>query len=320
METNVMEQLDIAARRKDMAPEVYLMPTSTCPAKCKYCYLNKEKVAPIGELDWDAFFANAQAVLLSQDFSKHGAVCVTGGELLCDQFLKDPKYVENLKQLFLMVDKLIKGTKYRLSVPVGLENIGERGIEFIAWLKGAVPYCQILCAFTQEKLADKKSKEVYLRNLNILRPYITALMCIIVNKDDYRFVHESEVTKGFVINFDEPIQLHRELAYSYGDVNWKLSKEEFKWSSPHCSAHKDLIVTSKGLFTCGQVTVKPAWVPQEEWDKFCNSREYLDDGYQQVLDWYGCGTCEKRFECPGMCWISYYAQKYLFNNRKCIYK
>jgi len=312
--------LGLLERRRIQAPELYLMPTSYCPNNCRYCYLNKRKIGLRDKLKWNNFLTNAYRILMELDFSKRGTICITGGELFCDSLLKDAEYVFNLKKLFKEVDKFIKGSSYRLAVPVGLENIGELGRKFIRWLKNEIPYVQILCAFTSEKFLGKEKAEIYCKNMEELFSYITALMCILIDKNDYHYVYNSGLMDKFVVNFDEPIQLDKDLAYSYGEIDWYLKPKEYKFSSPHCTAHKDITVTSEGFYTCGQISVKPSWVMDEEWERFCNDRIYLDEGYQQIIEWYGCDMCEKSDVCPGMCWISYYAQKYLFNNKKCIYK
>jgi hypothetical protein len=206
---------------------------------------------------------------------------------------------------------------------VACDNLNDASVEFIKWIKEEmIPLCQINCAFSIEKVPNEAREKKYFENLYKIQKYVNAVMIPMCHKEDYDLVNNrySFLFNDFKVTYDEPIMVNRELAYSFGDVDWYLKPIEYRYNSPHCNADREEIVTPHGLFMCGEITRKPDWVSDEEWEKFGKDKEYQGAGYKEVMDWYGCTTCEKNSFCPGMCFVTYYAQKYLFNNRKCLYR
>lgn len=314
---NMKKEQDIMTRRRARAREVVIMPHSMCKGKCKYCSINKSLV----RLDWKKLFENAFSVILSLDLMQPGSISIMGGELLMDEVLKDKDYEDNLKTLIKAVRMVTADTRYRMTMPVSLENIGDLGNEFLKWCHEKAPYLQINCAFTQGKFLTPEAEAKYFENMERNAEYISLVMIPNILPSDYILTRAEKypILKKFRMIFDEPIMMDEELAYSYSTIDWYMKPEEI-FADPHCNSDKEIIVTADGQYTCMGMTRQPIWIDDAEWMKLKTDREYLDKGYQQVLDWYGCDSCEKKFGCPGMCWISYYAQKNLFNNRKCIYR
>jgi len=295
-------------RRNHPWREISIVPTSLCTGGCKFCFLNKSVV---GDRDWGKLYNNVISTLSKYDYdSSHIIVRIFGGELFMDQLVVDPVYRRKLTNLFSIVHKFI-GDRGCFDIPLSLENISKSGVDFAKILSKKFNV-NILVPFSTERIKTREKEKRYWENLerldNILRIGI-----LMTSKDDY-VPYIKKLSKYAAIDWEEPVMMDG-FSFSYKNIKLKSDFPAVRCVSNHLKA-----ITSRGVFTCAGFTRKPSWIEDKEWDRLCNDLEYLDYGYQQVLDWYGCNDCEKQNTCPGMCWKTYYAQKHIYKNRKCLYK
>ena len=295
-------------RRVNALREICIIPTSVCNGGCKFCFLNRSTV---GDRQWEALFNHVAKFFSTYDFDTHPVVRVFGGELFADILLKDPQYKVNMKRLVKVVNLFIKG-KGNCNFPISLENIGEQGVDFAKELRDELGI-QILIPFSLDRMNKEGKEERYFKNLERLGPVFRIGVLVNEKKRLPEAYYERLAPYGQIYH-EEPVMMDG-FCWSYNDMELPELFQGIR-----CVSNNLRAITSKGIFTCAGYTRRPSWIPENEWARLCDDEDYLETGYQQVIDWYGCDTCERQHTCPGMCWKTYYAQKFLYNNRKCLYK
>lgn len=296
-------------RSQNLYREICILPTPLCKGTCSFCFLNRDVV---GDREWKKLFENVSKFMSTYPQSSKLEVRIFGGELFMDELLTED-YIENLYALFdlVMIYSLRNG--WGIDVPVSPENIGEKGVELIKKLQDEFKF-RLFVPFSLGRI-DTPDREVgYWKNLDLLKGRIFNIGILPFGPDKEWFKYRTKLEQYAKIAYEEPVMLDG-YHFSYKDYSIEPNFEYVR-----CVSNNIRFITSKGVFTCAGATKKPSWIDRAEWDKLCNDPEYLEEGYQQVIDWYGCDICEKQDTCPGMCWKTYYAQKTLYNNRKCLYK
>jgi hypothetical protein len=294
-------------RRVNKLREICIIPTPKCYGGCKFCFLNRSTV---GDRDWDKLYANIVELFATYDFDVHPVVRVFGGELFMDELLT-PEYKESMKKMLRVVMRFIKD-KGNCNFPISLENVSYKGVDFLKELRDELGV-QILVPFSLDRLNKKGKEETYFKNLKRLGK-VFRVGILVNDKNKFPDKYLNILKEHGEIYWEEPVMMDG-FCWDYSD---QMLPDVFQ--GVRCVSDNLRAVTSKGIFTCAGYTRRPTWIPEDEWDRLCNDEEYLDYGYQQVIDWYGCDTCSEQKTCPGMCWKSYYAQRYLYDNHRCLYK
>lgn len=296
-------------RRLSHKRSMIIIPHTICEGKCSFCFLDRAKPFMI---NWDNLLTNVTNTLAKPD--EYSSIFIMGGELFDPILVSDLDYVNHLRILVATITA-IKSPECVISIPISLENITVSGIKLIREFKRDYGI-RFNASFSTLRFNTKEKEDIFFSNFYQLKDVISSInipMVEIASAGIDKRILDSNI-KVFI---EEPIILDKELGYSYKDIqfDWSMIDKEI-----HCLCNCTDIITPKGTSTCAGVTRKPIWIEDAEWSRLCNDREYLKEGYQQVLDWYGCDICEKQDTCPGMCWISYYAQKELYDNHNCLYK
>ena len=287
--------------------EVSIIPTPVCCGTCQFCFLNREIV---GDREWDKLFDEVTKFFTVRDMTEcSNVVRIFGGELFMDGLLKKD-FKDNIIKLVVLVKRFI-GNKGCVDMPISLENVSIKGIRFAQKLRDEYGV-NLQVPFSMMRIDTPERKRRYFRNLPKVGKISRIAILTTGNNDHEQYM--PELKKYGEIAWEEPVMFD---GFSFSYESMKIPE---MFLGVRCVANTLRAITSKGVFTCAGFTRRPSWISDEEWNKLANDPEYLDYGYQQVIDWYGCGTCEKQAVCPGMCWKTYYAQRYVYNNRKCLYK
>ena len=297
-------------RRNAEIREITILPLKQCSGGCTFCFLNKEN---IGDQDWDALFKSVFEYFSLVDIpvDKIVNVKIYGGELFMTKLITK-EYTDNLKKLLQMVTRFMEGRRYSIDFPISLENIEEPGILLARELKRLYPNVRLLTSYNSDRLKDKEKQAKFWENLKMIGG-VYSIGVMFTGERIGRDVKKSLMNYG-LLDLEEPLMVEG-FSYSYKDIG----EIERPSANITCSANTLRYITSKGVFTCAGITRKPWWISGDQWAKL-NDETFLDEGYEEVIEWYGCDICEKEASCPGMCWITYYAQRYLYNNKKCLYK
>jgi len=305
-------ECDLLRRRRENGwNEIDIIPHSICKLRCGFCFLKRDAV---GKVDWDTLFKNIHSFCDGYDFNNgYTTMRAFGGELFMDCLVEDSDYRAKMIELFALMSYYIRDNG-NLEIPISVENIGDAGVALVKELLGRFKKMKIIVPFSSGRLTTSDARENYWKYLKALAPVPKIGILIGGPEDNYRD-YIPELEKYGKIDFEEPVMLDN---YSFSYEKVYLPDSHF--SGVKCVSNYIKFITPKGVFTCAGVTPKPEWIPEDEWKKLETDFDYLDKGYQQVIEWYGCDVCDKQTTCPGMCWKTYYAQKTLYNNHKCVYK
>jgi len=289
--------------------EVAILPTAECQGGCKFCFLNRSVV---GAQDWENLFKHVIEFFSSRDFDERSNVVrLFGGELFMDSLVKDESYRKNILRLIQGVQRFIGGNGC-VDMPISLENVSDLGIEFAQYLRDH-HQVNLQVPFSTLRIMTPEKKKLYFENL----AKIGKISRIAVLVADEKMQHEEyleQLGQYARIDWEEPVMFD---GFSYSYKNMRIPEMHL---GVRCVANTLRVITPKGVFTCAGFTRRPSWIEDEEWNRLAYDEEYLNYGYQQVIDWYGCDTCAEQETCPGMCWKTYYAQRYVYKNRQCLYK
>jgi hypothetical protein len=305
-------------RRKNFTSlEAPIMITPYCPGNCKFCFLNKDIFSVKGvpeKKDWEQLFNNVIQYIISADLKYRLQFTVLGGEIYCDYLLNQPGYIENLESLYSLL-KQMKQKRGNISIATdsSIENVSDQGIKLIQKIRENYN-CIVTVPFDIGRISNPEKRKRYFRNLEMLKPI--TYIGVLIEKQHSNEKYLDELSKYGTVYLEE-VNMFDQYHFSYKDTTIPRSVQK---DSHYCTSPSFRIITTKGLYRCASTFHRPQWIPEEEWNKLVNDDQYLIDGYQQVIDWYGCNKCEFEETCCGMCWLSFYAQKYVYNNRKCLYK
>lgn len=298
-------------REENTWNEICIVPHSICKLRCGFCFLNKEAVGPV---DWKALFLNIYSFCEGYDFSSgYTTMRAFGGELFMDCLIEDPEYKKNLTKVFELMSYYTRNNGC-LEIPVSTENIGPIGVAYIKELMSKFEKMKVIVPFSIGRLVTEDAIQTYWDSLKALAP-VSRIGILITGSDDGYKKYIPELEKYGKISYEEPVMLDN-FHFSYADTYLP----EATFSGIRCVSNYIRFITPKGVFTCAGVTKRPYWIDELEWKKLEDDFNYLNEGYQKVIEWYGCDVCDKQETCPGMCWKTYYAQKELYNNHKCLYK
>ena len=290
--------------------EVEIVVTPICSGNCCFCFLEKSVV---GDCDWENLYVHVIRGLAMYDHVQNPVtVRIYGGELFMDRHVENPEFRFGLEKLITIVKKFVTRDGC-VDFPISIENVSDRGIDYANELIEKFGI-SVLVPFSIERIRKEAKEDRYWRNIARLKKIKHIGILMVDTESGHEKYREKLLQYSKDIGWEEPVMLNG-FHFSYKDISVAPCADV-----PRCVSHYMRAITSKGIFTCAGYTRKPDWISDEEWEKLKTDENYLIEGYQQVIDWYGCDDCERAETCPGMCWKTAYAQKFLYKNRKCLYR
>jgi len=291
--------------------EIEIVVTPVCAGNCVFCFLEKSVV---GDCDWENLYKYVIECLSTMYDHMQNPVTVRiyGGELFMDRHVKNPEFKKGLEKLLVIVKKFVT-REGCIDFPISIENVSDAGIDYANELMEKFGV-NVLVPFSIERIRTEGKEERYWHNIARLKRIKQIGILMVDAESGHEKYRERLLKYAPDISWEEPTMLNG-FHFSYKDITVAPHFDVVRCVSNHMRA-----ITSKGIMSCAGYTRKPDWIPDAEWERLKNDEEYLTKGYQQVIDWYGCDECDRSDKCPGMCWKTYYAQKLLYNNHKCLYK
>lgn len=328
---------DLILKQYETTKEVTVIVTPYCEGGCKHCLYNRDQ---IGDREFGGLMETLTDYLSTCDMDTDKVIlAIEGGEVFSEKLLTD-EYVANVKKLAHFLYGLVDKSKdWYLACSISPENIRQNGIDIIKELQEEYPCLRLNIAFSKARFQTAEKEERFFNNLEQLFEVEQRLgrkqigMGVLMTED----FPEREYLKTFakyagnkVIDFAEPHMFEGNYFCFNGINATKIYEEELAGTDIELDPckrleqpslhHLDIYVTSRGMRNPFHLLKRPEWIPGYEWDRIRDDEEYRIFGYQQVLDWYGCNDCENLYQCQGMLWTTYYAQKNLYEYNKCLYK
>lgn len=294
--------MELYNRRKNLDTiELTIIPTTECPSNCHFCLQNKKLLQ---NDNWDNLFNNVIKVLSICD--KKVMTHIVGGEIYIDKLITDNKFKDNLYKLFNLISYF---KNVIISTTSSIENITNNGINVILDIKERYN-CDFTVSFDEIRFLKDKD---YFKKLEVLKPNYIGMLYSENNLYWY------DILKKYCDNvyFEEAVMWDN-YHYSYENIKIPFNKVNM---GIHCSSPYYKTISSNGIYNCISTIKNISWIPDDDKEKLKNNvDDFLNENYKNVIEWYGCNECEYDSTCPGMCMLTYYAQRYIYNNRKCLYK
>jgi len=320
--------------------EVTVIITPFCKGGCRHCLYYKNR---IGDREWDNLWEQVVEYFGQLDYDNQKViVAIEGGEVFSEELMTD-EYIKQLRKMLKFIYEILtrkgKDHEWYIACSISLENIEGKGLELLKEFREQYPELKLNIAFSCDRILNKTKEERFFKNMNYFKQRdeedgrkqlgIGVLMTEGFPERNYlRTLAPYAKTK--VIDFAEPHMFEGNV-FCYNGLNitqvYNDLLEDLDIQLNPCLRrgipslhHLDIYITSRGIKNGFHLLKKPWWIPENDWNRMQDDEEYRIFGYQQILDWYGCNDCVYLYQCQGMLWTSYYAQKNLYNYNKCLYK